>query len=419
MVFRTLSPLACLAALGTLACLAPLPPAAAEELVSFEQVPLVANPASPAGGTLRMELQELWRAGGEEDEHFFGVIGDCQRDAAGRIYLLDRQLSEVCVYAPDGRRLRTLSGPGEGPGEVSRPEDLLFLPDGTLGIVHRTPGEIVRLALDGTPLSSYQLLDPQGEPLGAVRVQQAKPAGDRLVLCGQRRRQSEFLNDHEQFLSIFSPAGTEVRKLMSHTERAFNFEERTFTERYNYFANTSGWTTDGEGRIYVAPERDQYLIHIYAPDGSALRAIGREFIAPERTPEEKERIESGLSMTFNGERLRIEAEIEPRHQAIHRLWVDEAGYLWVHHSRSDRDLPEGVFATYDRFDPNGVYIQRVEIFCPGDPQQDQLYCLNANRFVLLRGMAGALQAFWGRGADQEAAAGADVQPLEVVCLQRR
>ncbi len=48
------------------------------------------------------ELTELWRAGGEDDEIFFGSVAAIRSDPDGNILILDGQLSEVHVYTPDG-----------------------------------------------------------------------------------------------------------------------------------------------------------------------------------------------------------------------------------------------------------------------------------------------------------------------------
>ena len=57
-------------------------------------------------------------------------------------------------------------------------------------------------------------------------------------------------------------------------------------------------------------------------------------------------------------------EIEPCNQTVGGLHVATDGTLWVSHARSEHDLPEGVFLTYDTFAPNGHWLQEVHIACP-------------------------------------------------------
>ena len=60
---------------------------------------VVMSPAQGYEPSERIEMQELWRLGGESDDEneFFGVIADIQIDKDGNVYLLDGQLNVVKV----------------------------------------------------------------------------------------------------------------------------------------------------------------------------------------------------------------------------------------------------------------------------------------------------------------------------------
>ncbi|HZD04508.1 MAG TPA: hypothetical protein VE173_06310, partial [Longimicrobiales bacterium] len=56
----------------------------------------------------------------DPDVGFSNITGvDVDRD--GFIYVLERMDREIRVYDPEGRRVRTIGGPGRGPGEFERP----------------------------------------------------------------------------------------------------------------------------------------------------------------------------------------------------------------------------------------------------------------------------------------------------------
>ena len=114
------------------ACSAPCLSAAARagQEVTADGVIHVKNPASPPQGVETMQLEELWRVGGAgEDQTVFGVILQALPDEQGNLYVLDLQLSQVFVFSPEGKLLRTLSREGEGPGEVRNPTDMFFMAD--------------------------------------------------------------------------------------------------------------------------------------------------------------------------------------------------------------------------------------------------------------------------------------------------
>ena len=70
-----------------------------------------------------MELEELWRIGGEKDEHLFGLMIDARSDEKGNVFLLDHQLSRVTMVSPQGQYLREL-----GAKEMARGNAALLKP---------------------------------------------------------------------------------------------------------------------------------------------------------------------------------------------------------------------------------------------------------------------------------------------------
>ena len=74
-------------------------PALAGEEVTKDGVLHVMNGAEPSGEKVIVELEEVWRHGGEDDEDFFGMISQCVIGYDGTIYLLDTRMSEVpCTH---------------------------------------------------------------------------------------------------------------------------------------------------------------------------------------------------------------------------------------------------------------------------------------------------------------------------------
>jgi hypothetical protein len=408
----------CALALVILAPAVPLTASAAAPPTTMgaDGVPHVLNPARPEQGVRTQPLEELWRAGGEDDSVFFGVIKEAVSDDAGRIYLLDRQLAQVWAYSPEGGFLGTLSREGEGPGEVHQPEDLFFLADGSLGLIDRSPGRVTRVDRFGTPQPSIQL-HKSGEVSGAsLGVQSGRWRGGTLALCGQEQRSVEGKRQQIGFLSLFGDDGLERCRLWQHEEQAWDFETRSYVERHAYFFNVAGgdlWAVGPAGEIYVARERNRYAIDVFGPDGTLRRVIEREYQPPRRSGAEKQAVADGLSMSINGQRVELRTEIEDTPPCLRGLWVDARGQLWVRHALSQVGQPAGVFATCDLFDSDGRYLAAVQLGLVADPLQDRLIPLDDGRFVLLRGIMAAEEAMWGESQGAQA----EVHPLEVVCLR--
>jgi len=68
------------------------------------------------------------------DWETFGDVRGVAFDAAGRLYVFDRQSSRVVVVDGAGKLVEEVGKPGEGPGELRQPVDFTVLRDGTIVI---------------------------------------------------------------------------------------------------------------------------------------------------------------------------------------------------------------------------------------------------------------------------------------------
>ena len=87
---------------------------------------------------LEADIEEVYRVGtavtGEEWEQF-GEIADVAFDGAGHLHVFDRQAQLVYVVGGDGRLIRELGGPGEGPGEFAGSAAMAVFADGRVVVV--------------------------------------------------------------------------------------------------------------------------------------------------------------------------------------------------------------------------------------------------------------------------------------------
>lgn len=100
---------------------------------------------------LSTDFEEVYRVGSFDGDLWetFGEITGLSFDAAGNLFILDRQASQVTVVDARGTFVRTVGQAGEGPGEFRMPTAFTAMPDGSLVIAdlgHR----------------SYQLFDADG-----------------------------------------------------------------------------------------------------------------------------------------------------------------------------------------------------------------------------------------------------------------
>lgn len=388
-----------------------------------QEVPVLQNPAEPLGGTRTVELTERWRIGAEEEDLLLGVVADVITDQAGNLYLLDRQLCEVQILSPLGEYIRTVGREGDGPGEFRRPQGLMFHTDSTLCVVRRMPGELVLLTREGESAGTVPLALPEGEAATMFVLQNGALRDGHLVLCGdQMIRQSGGRGgggrggpgSRKMFLRSYMPTGEPIHTVLE-KERTFDPQRRRFVEKEEYFVHQGGWALGPGGTIYTAEDRDLYRIKVYSTDGQLKRIIQRAYQPYQRTEAEKEAVAEGAMMFRRGRQIEVETVVAEHDPCVLRLDVDDGGELWVQHGHSTKGLPPGVVLSLDHFDEGGNYIERVDFACPGDPDSDRLIRLGKGRFVLISGLAEAIESF--RAVSREEQAEAEDGPLEVIFLE--
>lgn len=375
---------------------------------------------APAAGTQTWKLEELWRVGGEEDEVLFGVIGAVQVDPQGNLYLLDSQMSEVKVYSPDGKLLRTLSREGEGPGETRNPNGMRLLPDGKLAITQAFPGKVTIIDTQGQPAGGFTIggKDPTQ---GGFAILHGIGAGGGNFVCGvemAEQGESQTSQKRRSGVASFGPDG--ARKT-TYCEKSWTleFDNLVVDDSAHMDFAARRYTVGPDGSVYVAPDRDSYAVHVYRPDGKLARVVERAVTPRKRTEAEVKLLHDLFQMATRQIPIPVKIEIgatePPINWFMNGVQVRPDGTLWVLSDAGGREQPAGVMLTYDVFDPKGHFAHRVSMACPGDPDQDVLFFAGAERMILVTGFLDAIRAMIGGGAAAEDAE--EPAPMEVVCYK--
>ena len=394
----------CLALFGLV--LAPVCPAGAQIVTE--------NGAEPVEGVVRIALQEQWRVGGEDDDTFFGAVSGTIASPDGGLYILDSQLSQVQVYGPDGTWLRTLSGEGDGPGEVRNPGSFFLDRTGEICMLNGMSGGIVRVTPDNLPADPYRYVSPSAPGGSLTLLVRAEVAGDGLAIAGIRISFGQAGgNGQHYFLSYCDAQGAETKPLLQKSH-PIDYSDFRLDELEMDFA-WNRWAVDAAGSIYVAPERNEYRIDVYGTDGALKRSFTRAYESYRRDAEMKrianlvvEGVGAYHPVPLQG------ATIEETEPDITGMWFDPDGNLCVQTSRGDREKPDGAYSLYDVFSPDGVFLRQAALICDADPQRDGLSMLRDGRIVVVTGILDAWltqQAVERSEAEQDAA---EENPLEVV-----
>ncbi len=374
--------------------------------------PHVSNPAMPPGGIETLTASVDWHRGHDDDAILFGAVRTVREGPGGELFVLDTQLAHVQVFGRDGDLLDTLSREGEGPGESRRPEDLVLLPDGSIGIVQYINGRIIRIARDGTPLGSLLPPDVDNEGGGMSSIRRVRARGGVLVINGASvRPDDEGGMVRSQYLSRCDDQARPVVEYLS-TSTPSNLMRDGWIERNNYFPSHERWDIDAAGRVLAATERNEYLITVYEPDGAVAFTFGRDHEPWKRTEEEKQEIRDSLTVLRDGQRVEVEVDVEDHAPAIVEITVRDDGEVWVLPTSGQRDQPDGVMQTYDVFSSEGMFLRQVRLACIGDPEEDRLFLMDGGRAALVRGAVQARRnAFGGSRVEEDDVAAHDLMVL--------
>ncbi|MDD5720383.1 MAG: hypothetical protein PHQ53_11910 [Candidatus Krumholzibacteria bacterium] len=379
-------------------------------------LPAATSAVTPEQPPLTLHLEELWRDGGANDDFMIGLPVEAVADTDGRVYLADQQLCRVFVFERDGQLAGTLSREGEGPGEVRGPVDVVLLPDGTVGVAEFFPGRLVKLTRDDLPAGEVVIDVGRGKTGGFTIQTMAESAGEHLLVAGSRSVPKERVLERTHFLAMIDQQG---RELVRFTEQIAEIQRPHSVVHEDDFlpcfplASTLG----PDGRVYAPRARDRYEVAVYRPDGALERVIERpEFITWRRDQRDHRRI-LALFQAWASPNPETwpEFDLEKTERAISALHIDDRGRLWVQHSRSNRNQPDGVFLTLDLYAPDGRWLREVSLVCEGNSISDGLRFLRDGRVLLIKGFVVARLACLGGSS---ATFGEDdAATVEIVCYR--
>ena len=299
--------------------------------VMIDGVEHVRNSSTPRDGVQDLQLKELWRAGGEDDDTFFGLVPRVAADPQGNVYILDSQTCHVYVYSPEGEMLRTLFREGEGPGEVLRARDLVLMGDGRVGVIQEFPGAVSFVHFDGTPAGRISLNEVEG---GVMSLTSCGASGNVLLLSGSHNKEGSKpeIRLRWNVLERFDADGKLMARYASnHAE--YDFADFHFKELDHLPVFWFTFDATEDGRVFTSSNHHEYEVSVYAPDGSLERVIEREYESFDRSKAEYRRLELMILSAFNGAPFQPKLEIEKQEAALayfHRaIQLHTDGKLWV------------------------------------------------------------------------------------------
>jgi len=369
--------------------------------------PALIDTDGPAQGASTLDIQELWRVGGEDGEVLFGRITDVKRHPNGEVHVLDNQLCQVEVFSPEGDHLRTLTRQGDGPGEVRQPIGLVLLPGDLLGVGAGFPGKMIAMKLDGTPVATrYPIGEPSDGNLG-VMISLDTGGGLLGATGGRLIFDSPTTSYTERFLAVSDADGETFTRILQRNT-PIDPTGRFWDEAADYYFD-GRWDVGPSGLIYVPMERDAYVVSVFDRTGELQFAFGRDQESRKRTDEDKD--EAGPIINVSGLRNDEEWDICDRDPAITRIMLNpDDGTIWVLTPVGANDQPDGILETWDVFGPTGEFLRQVAVPLGNEIEDGACFLVGDGHLIVIRGTG---SSFHG-DEDEDEVEEEEIEPLEVI-----
>ncbi|MBU0612660.1 hypothetical protein KKB10_01465 [Patescibacteria group bacterium] len=325
-----------------------------------------------------LELEELWHIGGENDNDvLLEFVRSVVRDGEN-IYILDTKAARVHHYKLNGEFVTIYDIAGTGPGQCDNAHTLLFLGDGKFGLVQGLPAKIIVSDLNDNPAPTIKFHFPGVDQNTPVAMTAVKGQGNYILGFNE-------IKNLGIALSIFKLQDNRHGRLQAYEVARLFQDNPPFTgeipdeAEIPYYSNRDVWDISAEGLLYVAPYRDQYLIHVYRADGSLINKIKGEYNPCLRS---YDLMDYHAHLTSD-----IHIYVEDSEPAIMGLHIID-GEIWVRSGCSDY---QDVYRQYDVIDSEGQFSHLVNLFYPGTGFKDDLVFLGDGLVAIVKGNSDRLK----------------------------
>ncbi|MDE2980350.1 MAG: hypothetical protein OXU74_04065 [Gemmatimonadota bacterium] len=284
---------------------------------------IAASAASVASATaqdrdrpLDADFGEVYRVGGVAAPEWaqFTRPGTVAFDGSGNLFMLDILAAEIVVIGTEGQLVRTIGGPGEGPGEFRSAGDMVVWRDGRIAVADMGHGayqlfdqageleRMVSMGADDNPFAAMTTMRiaTRGAPDGGSLFAQGMPnvlggfGAAMAEMMGTEIETPDRVNDRgierldlsgdavaaEPVLQAWSPPSEPAPELSASDLTNVSAMMRTAFGQLTHYEPRLLWDLLPDGTIAYS-DSSAYAVRLLAPDGS-VRAVLKRPLRPEQ-----------------------------------------------------------------------------------------------------------------------------------------
>lgn len=298
-----------------------------------KEIIVVKNPKKPVYNKDVFNLKEELSIGGAEgkDEYIFFQIRYISVSEDEKIYILDSKEAHVKVFDKNGKYLKTIGRPGQGPGELNRPSTISVSQNELM--VHETrrlsffslDGEFLRNVSTKGVWALSAMIDSKGNIV--VTEGLLDPDNVRYIL-------KKFDSKMNLLSEIASSPAPDARK------------------SFNPFMPVAHWLIDKDDNIVYGYPKN-YELQIFNPEDKLIKKITKEYDPVKVTEKEKKKF-----LEDTPPQIRTRYDFSKYHSAYRRLFLDDEGRIFV---RAWEKIVDEDIYYYDVFDHEGRYIVKIPL----------------------------------------------------------
>ncbi|MEA3265660.1 MAG: hypothetical protein U9P42_01775 [Candidatus Fermentibacteria bacterium] len=296
--------------------------------------------------------------------YVFGYAADAARTDS-IIYVLDMSRAQLRKYTPDGEYAGYMGGNGDGPGELSYPQWMELLPDGSV------------IIQDVTDLGLY---DPQGNWLNHILTHSGNWPSQHTITGTDAFaiRWHEFISEPSftlrQFISSYNLNGDFITEFMTDSI-SVPVESENNNDALNRMLFSHYFAGDMNGNLYLVQRHTpEYRILCYTSEGIAFDTLSLDLPVVEKTEYEisleKQYIEEYLTGMGTSNVMQWIYEPDSFREPIAGIWLGWEGNLWV--LRGTTVNP--VFDVWGI--PEGEYLYQAELSVEIPPTEFLTFYIN-------------------------------------------
>jgi hypothetical protein len=299
-----------------------------------EGITVVKNPKEPVYTEDFCIVEEELSIGEteEKEEYLLAGVIDIAVDDAGNIYAADRKENHIAVFDMNGRYIRTIGRPGQGPGEF----------DGRITRIQITPqNELMAYDRGAFKLTFFSL---GGDYLRTVLLK-----GVQALRISKNTKGNYFVGTIEfqgKYGTNTFRSSTEVREYDSDFVLIKTLVKDKFRDA-NIPLRPQMLERFPSSDLVICGFTDSYEFQIINAEGKIVRKVLKEYDPLEISDEEREK--RGLTGEKN---------VPKYFPAFQDFSVDEEG--WIFAQTLERQADDARFY-YDVFDPEGKYVAKIPL----------------------------------------------------------